>query len=235
MCEICICGTHHCPPTPRHLAAHNEEEAAAHNPLARCLPTAPGVCSSTARLPLLPLPSILAASSVAAVAMWTSSSRSRDSVQQPAAIIQSPPMFDTDAALQRTTEANSRYVRHTAVRPHLHRPISAFVSAGELLTTTSSYTAAYINHPSSAPQSCAPPSHSHSTTQRTGAGRRATRRITLASQWSGAQLFVRYRPPLPRRKRRTAERCQRVSCRLHSTQHSARHRLPTSACQPHRR
>ena len=67
-------------------------------------------------------------------------------------------MFDTDASLARDTEANSRYVRHTVSRPQLYRPVSAFVSAGEMLTTSSSYSAAYINHPSSAPHSCTPPS-----------------------------------------------------------------------------
>ena len=157
VCEICICGTHHCPPTPRHLAAHNEEKQQLTTHTQSTYRPHP---ASAHPLRAGPPPAAFRTGGA-----FYGSSRYADefrpqpySVQQPAATIQSPPMFDTDGALQTDTEANSRYVRHSISKPRLHRPVSPFVSAGEMLTTASSYAASYINHPSSAAQSCTPPS-----------------------------------------------------------------------------
>ena len=157
MCEICICGTHHCPPTPRHLAAHNEEKQQLTTHTRDTYPSHP---ASAHPLRAAPPPAAIHTGGA-----FYGSSRYVDeykpqpySVQRPAVAVHSPPMFDTEGALDKETEANSRYVRHTITKPTLHRPVSAFVSAGEMLTTSSSYAAAYISHPSSAAHSRTPPS-----------------------------------------------------------------------------
>ena len=227
VCEICICGTHHCPPTPRHLAQHNEEKQQLTTHTQDTYPTHP---SSAHPLRASPPPAAFHTGGA-----FYGSSRYVDefktqpySVQQPAKAVQSPPMFDTDAALQRDTEANSRYVRHKVSRTHLHRPISAFVSAGELLTTSSSYAASYISHPSSAPHSCAPPSS-------------LTLHDTEDRSWQTEHSSYYTRKPV---ERRTAVRPLQTAAFLvesdavqdgvseSAAAYTRRHTAPVTACRP---
>ena len=129
VCEICICGTHHCPPTPRHLAGREEKEPL---PLSH---------SHTAYPPppphSFPTRAIKPPMAIAGGGDWEGASHYASEYHPhafvaatPPAKLTSPPLFDTSAPLQSTTTSKAEYRRHPLPEKTAQRVPDAFTSAG---------------------------------------------------------------------------------------------------------
>ena len=153
VCEICICGTHHCPPTPRHLHRQQEEkqQLTTETRSAFQARSIDGRQSSCRPADALHGQMAWGEQQPQPVSSYTGDYRAHAySAATAAAALQSPPLFDTSAPLQSSTTASASFPRHALPPPMPKRAQSPFRSAGEFVAS-SSYSSAYLPH------ACCPP------------------------------------------------------------------------------
>ena len=139
VCEICICGTHHCPPTPRNSQGRDGRDEKEQLTL---------TSHSRDSYPLHPSSSypdraIKPVGAIAGGGEWQGmSSYAREYVTHPyssaqrAALLTSPPLFDTSEPLQLTTTSSEAFPRRALPPPGTKRPPSPFTSAGAFIAST---------------------------------------------------------------------------------------------------